>query len=377
MIFLWESFAPHHDDRCEACASHFSARYDVYGLEIATYDANYRWYVGKDNGKFRKLTLFPGEVRQEIGTLRCATRIVTSALRMGSRYVFLCNYESPAIFLSAIILRLLRRRVIIMQDSKFDDKQRHLPMEILKSILYRPYHAALAAGPRTKSYLRFLRFPENRVFVGYDTVSVDRLQRHAGSAPAPAGIPHANRHFTVVARLVPKKNLTLALDAYAEYLAAKEQESAPSPPRALHICGSGELEPALREQARQLGLEQVHFHGYMNQQEVARILASTLTLILPSVEEQHGLVINEALAMGVPVLVSDNCGARDLLVRSGVNGYVFEADNISGLAHFMNLLDRDATEWARLSQGTHRFLPVADTSFFVASVERALAYFSD
>jgi glycosyltransferase involved in cell wall biosynthesis len=208
-------------------------------------------------------------------------------------------------------------------------------------------------------------------------VSVDRLQRHAGSAPAPAGAPHASRHFTVIARFVAKKNLTLALDAYAEYLAAEGQKNASSPPRALHLCGSGELEPVLRQQARRLGLEQVHFHGYMNQQEVARILASTLALILPSVEEQHGLVINEALAMGVPVLVSDNCGARDLLVRSGINGYVFEADNISGLAHFMSLLGRDAAEWTRLSQGTHRFLPVADTGFFVASVERALAYFSD
>jgi glycosyltransferase involved in cell wall biosynthesis len=109
---------------------------------------------------------------------------------------------------------------------------------------------------------------------------------------------------------------------------------------------------------------------------VARILASTLALILPSVEEQHGLVVNEALAMGVPVLISDNCGARDLLVRSGINGYIFEPDNASGLAHFMGVLDRDAEEWQRLAQGTRQFLPAVDSGLFVSSVERALTYLS-
>lgn len=376
MMFLWQGFAPHHDDRCAACAVHFSARYDVYGVEITPCDADYGRDVGRDNLPFTRLTLFPGESWQDVGTLRCTARIVATALRLRSRYVFMCNYEAPTIFLSAVVLRLLRRRLIVMQDSKFDDKQRRLGREIAKSILYRPYQAALVAGSRAKAYLQFLRFPEDRIFVGYDTVSVDRLRKLARSEPAPAGAPHASRHFTVVARLIPKKNLPLALDAYAEYRAAREHDEIPSPPRELHFCGSGELEPALREQARRLGLDHVHFHGHVGAKGIACILASTLALVLPSVEEQHGLVVNEALAMGVPVLVSDNCGARDLLVRSGVNGYIFEPDNAHGLAHFMSILDRDADEWRRLSHGTREFLPAVDSGLFVASVERVLDYFS-
>lgn len=371
IAFLWESFAPHHVDRCLACAEHFGSDVGVYGLEVATYDLNYQWRSGSDGHGFHKLTLFPGEVRQKIGTLRCALRIVTTALRTKSRHIFLCNYESPAVFLSAITLRLLGRRLIIMQDSKFDDKQRHLGKELLKAILYSPYHAALAAGGRTKAYLRFFGFPEERVFIGYDTVSVERVRRLAQAEPAPGGVPHADRHFTVVARFIPKKNLTLALDAYATYRA-----QCTGRPRELHLCGSGELEPALREKANRLRLDGVHFQGYMPEEAVARTLASTLALILPSTEEQHGLVINEALAMGVPVLLSDNCGARDLLVRCGLNGYVFEPDNALGLAHFMGLLDRDEAEWTRLANGTRRFTPAADSGLFVAAVERAITHLS-
>lgn len=369
IAFVWESFAFHHLERCAACAAQFAGHRDVYGLELATYNSNYEWRKGSDATGLKKITLFPGEVRQEVGTLRCARRIVASCLRIDARHVFLCNYKSPAIFLSAIALRLLGRRVVIMQDAKFDDKQRHLGLELFKSLLYSPYHAALAAGQRTQAYLRFLGFPDDRIFIGYDTISIERVRRMAEVEPAPQGMPHAERHFTVIARFIAKKNLALALDAYAAYLADRSRRR---PARALHLVGSGELEPALRKQAEELRLEHVHFRGYLNEAAVARLLGSTLALILPSTEEQHGLVVNEALAMGVPVLLTDNCGARDLLVRSGVNGYVFEADNAAGLAHFMSLLDRDEAEWTRVSLGTRRFLPAADTALFVRAVERAL-----
>jgi len=82
------------------------------------------------------------------------------------------------------------------------------------------------------------------------------------------------------------------------------------------------------------------------------------------------------LAMGVPVLVSDNCGARDLLVRSGVNGFVFEPDNAAGLAHFMAIVDEDIDEWTRLASGARQFQHAADTTLFVDAVEQVLARFA-
>jgi len=371
MVFLWESFGPHHVDRCEACAAHFAGRYQVFGVEIATFDANYQWRGSIGSEGFSKVTLFPGVVSQKIGAVRCFFRIVGTCLRLRAKYLFFCNYNLPAVFFSALLLRLLGRRLVTMQDSKFDDKPRYLFKEIVKSMLYAPYQAALAAGARSKAYLTFLGLPEDRVIVGYDTVSLERVRALAGTLPAPHGVPHADRHFTIVARFVPKKNLSLALDAYAAYVARN-----PDAPRDLHLCGSGELEAELRQQAERLNLKGVHFRGYLQEHEIARVLGSTLALILPSVEEQHGLVINEALAMGVPVLVSDNCGARDLLVRSGVNGFVFEPDNAAGLAHFMAIVDEDIDEWTRLASGARQFQHAADTTLFVDAVEQVLARFA-
>ena len=116
----------------------------------------------------------------------------------------------------------------------------------------------------------------------------------------------------------------MAIDAYTRY--AKMLGAGA---RDLYICGSGECEEVLRRQAESLG-DKIKFCGFVQTPEVARILGSTLALILPSTEEQWGLVINEAVAMSLPILCSMNVGARDLLVRSGVNGYIYEPDNPAG-----------------------------------------------
>jgi glycosyltransferase involved in cell wall biosynthesis len=236
--------------------------------------------------------------------------------------------------------------------------------------MYLPYNGALAGSRRTASYLEFLGVPKKRIFTGYDTVSVMRIRELADAPPAPDGVPHAKRHFTVIARFVPKKNLSMALEAYALYLAAR-----PNGSRELHFCGSGELEAELRARVAALGLTGVKFLGFLQERGIANELAGSLALILPSVEEQYGLVVNEAIAMGVPLLLSDNCGARDVLLRSGINGYIVEPDNPAGLAHYMAFLDRDRSEWERLSRNCRDFVPLADAPRFAEAVERVLASF--
>ncbi|MFX5785125.1 glycosyltransferase, partial [Acinetobacter baumannii] len=85
------------------------------------------------------------------------------------------------------------------------------------------------------------------------------------------------------ARLVPKKNLTMALEAYALYHRNAEQ------PRELHLCGSGPLEQQLVAQAAALGIsESVCFRGWLQERDTCLTLATTLALLLPSVEEQFG-----------------------------------------------------------------------------------------
>jgi len=363
IVFVWDNFGPMHVDRCEAVAEHFTSRRAVIGIELSAVSDVYQWTPSKIVG-FRKITLFP-ELSFERSTLwRCFNRLLKTCLSQSRADYFFCHYERPEIYLTAVILRLLGRRVFVMNDSKLDDKPRMIWREMAKSIAFWPYCGALVSGKRAKEYMEFLHFAESRTVSGYDTLSLRRIRALAETDPAPGGWPFETRHFTVVARMVPKKNIPIVLEAYAIYATSVAN------PRPLHLCGSGELEAALRKQVVNLNLQGlIIFRGFIQSEEIAKTLAQTLVLILMSVEEQFGLAVIEAHAMGVPVIFSAACGARDELLRTAVNGFLVEADNPAGLAYFMRLIATNEVLWRRLAQGALQAAPRGDVSRFVDAVE--------
>lgn len=364
IVFVWDVIGPYHADRVAALAASLGGVCRVIGIELAARTDVYAWEPVEPGGRFEKITAIPGATVESLATPRRFRGLWRACRRARAGYLFLCHFERPETFLLALLLRASGRRVFVMQSSKFDDKPRSLWRELFKKILYRPYCGAIVGGARTRDYLRFMGCPERRLAEGYNTVSIERVRALAGAPPAPGGAPFADRHFTAVARFVAKKNLFLLLEAFELY-----RKRAGEGARRLVLCGDGPLMAELRADAARRGLDPlVSFPGFLQAEGVARVLASSLALVLPSTEEQWGLVVNEALAMGVPALVSDNVGARDTLLRTAVNGYVFKPDNAEGLARLMERLGSDEDEWRRLAEGASRFAPLGDVARFVAGV---------
>jgi L-malate glycosyltransferase len=362
LVFVWENYGNMHVDRCAAVAKTFSGRRKVIGIELGGYSDTYNWNSSSPLN-FKKITLFPANAPATISQIYLFIRLLWACISLGRADFFFCHYEHPVILLTAAILRICRRRVYIMNDSKFDDKPRHLYRELLKPFFFLPYNGALVSGRRAKDYLEFLRFPTNKILVGYDSVSIERIRCEALVPPAPEGVAFKERHFVVIARLVPKKNLYTVLEAYANYTGQSEA------PRQLHICGTGPLMLELQARAASLGIaEWVVFHGHLPPSDIAKILANTLALLLISTEEQFGLVVPEALALGVPVIVSQNCGARDDLVRAGVNGFLVEPDNVIGIAFFMRQIAEDIELWKKLAINARETASKGDVKNFVNSV---------
>lgn len=367
LVFLWDNFGPLHVDRCEAVAVKFEGVYLVVGIELAGQSKVYDWVPAR-GAHFSKITVTVDRSIEEVKFYERFYKTLRVCLSMGSdAQYFLCHYQDPAIFFVSAILRVLGRRVFTIGCSKFDDYERNLRREVLKSIYYWPYNGAIASGTRSRDYVRFLGLPVSRIESSYNTVSLQRIRDLAGAPPAPDGISFGQRHFTIVARLVPKKNLSIALKAMAHYVT---QTAAPRP---LHIFGTGPLEPELREQARLDGISHlVHFEGFVQTAGISEAYGRTLALLLPSKEEQFGNVVPEAMAMGLPIVLSENCGARDQLVRSGLNGFVVEPDNPIGLAYFMQLLSEDEALWRRMCKSSQEFAKRADSERFAESVERLI-----
>jgi glycosyltransferase involved in cell wall biosynthesis len=364
IVFVWENFGPGHADRCEAVADALGNKGSVIGLELFGSSSTYQW-ESETRPNFQKITVFKNAVVEDKNAfVRFWGTLKQCLPHLGATF-FLCHYEYTATLMLAVVLRCLGQKVMVMNDSKFDDYPRQLSRELLKSVFYLPYQGGLASGIRSIDYLRFLGLPEKKLTGNYNSLSLSRIRRLAGleNIDAITKSPFLERHFTIVARLVSKKNLFIALESYAEYCASTAS------PRKLHMAGSGPLESELKAHAHALGVDGlIVWHGFIQTDGVMQLLKSTLALLLLSTEEQFGNVIIEAHALGVPCIVSTNPGARDQLIRTGVNGFVVEPDNTAGTAFFMRLLSEDLDLWSKFSTQALATAHYGDTSNFAEAV---------
>jgi glycosyltransferase involved in cell wall biosynthesis len=358
IALAWDNYGPYHFDRLRALRSKIGD--DAIGIQFHKSSDTYVW--GNIDGGLDIFTLADGASQRPSG-LQCAVRLIRLILSQRIDCLFTCHYERPWVFISALTLRMAGVHVFIMNDSKFDDYDRSIWREILKRMYHIPYRGGLAAGIRSKDYMRFLGVRPDSIELGYDSVSVDRLRTLAAVEPAPGGRPHDGRHFVIIARWVAKKNIITALQAYALYAGKVET------PRPLVLCGYGELEGQIRRAIADLGLgELVDIRGAVDARGVCEVLANALALLLPSTEEQFGLVVVEAQALGVPVIVSQNCGACDEIVRTGVNGFLVEPNNVAGYAFYMQLLHENEAIWKALSSASGHYAELGDVERFANGV---------
>ena len=105
------------------------------------------------------------------------------------------------------------------------------------------------------------------------------------------------------------------------------------PKATLTIVGDGSYRDSLVVRTRKLGLQDaVVFVGSKDIAAISALLMRSVALVLPSRQEPWGLVVNESLSYGCPVVVSSVCGCVPELVIEGVTGFTFEAGNVAALA---------------------------------------------
>lgn len=358
IAFAWESLGPSHLDRVDAVAA---AGAEVAAIEFSSKSRDYQW-EREEPARARCIML--GNPAERLGPVRLGWRLFRAIRAFGARAAFLCHYHEGAVFLAALLLRLTGCRVYAMIDSKFDDYPRVLWREAGKALLLAPYHGALVGSRRSAEYMRFLGFRRRPVIGGFDALDLARIRRAVPALPDPV---HASRDFLIVARLVPKKNLSFALRAYAAW--ARQAAH----PRKLRIVGHGAEEAGLRALAAELGIaDRVILTGWADSAQVYAAMRAALCLVLPSTEEQFGLVVTEALALGLPVLVSANAGAVDELIDNGVSGWIIDPYRPAALVAAMALLDRDAAVWSAARAAAEAAAERGDVRHFVAGVRTLL-----
>ncbi|HEV3063541.1 MAG TPA: glycosyltransferase [Vicinamibacterales bacterium] len=220
--------------------------------------------------------------------------------------------------------------------------------------LLRQFDGFLSPGIRVHDYLRSFGVLDDRIFAvphGIDNdmfaAAAARFQRPDDRAVARGQWDIAADAFVplFVGKLVTSKR-PLSLVRAAARLGAGVT---------VVIAGTGALEPDLRKEASRLGVD-VRFVGFLNQTELGKAYAVADCLTLPSdFPETWGLVVNEALACGLPAVVSDAVGCGPDLIRNGETGFTFPLDNVAALAERLGTVrDRKARghDWSPACRAT-------------------------
>lgn len=332
---IFERFGPYHHARLAACAQ----TGDVTGIEIARQDTTYAWaqVAAKEAYPFVRLAddLF-------VGAAEIDRRLQASLDDLRPDVVAIPGW-APHYAHSAIVWAMRNAaRVVVTSDSNRFDARRNPLLERSKRAILSHASAGFAAGQDARDYLVDLGLDPARIVLGYDVVDNAHFDR-------PDLIPATGRRgFLAIGRFVGRKNFPRLLQAYARY-----RDLRPADPWPLTLAGDGADRAALQTQAAHLGLaDHVSFPGFVDYADLPGLYAAAGAFVLPSMVDQWGLVVNEAMAAGLPVMVSRHCGCARDLVQHNYNGRVFDPHAVEDLALGMYWVSQDTERTCQMGQAS-------------------------
>lgn len=350
----WPRFGPYHLARLRA-THHLLAEkgVELVGLETAGQDATYAWRVEEGETPFRREQVFPGRTFEAIPPGEMHAGMTRALDRLRPDAVAITSYSFPDARAALAWCRRRRRVAVLMTVSRQEDAPRVRWRERFKSLLVRQYDAALVGGTAHRTYLEKLGFPPDRIFFGVN--AVDNAYFRQGAEAARAN-PSAYAHlpgldvrapfFLAVNRFLPIKNLDGLLSAYAAYRART------STPWRLVLLGDGPERPRLEARVRQEKIGGVAFAGFRQIDELPAYYGLAGAFVHPTFKDTWALVVNEAMAAALPVLVATGAGCTRDLVHDGENGYRFDPYDADDLAAKMARLatSADLARMGRRSQ---------------------------
>ena len=245
-------------------------------------------------------------------------------------------------------MRLGRRRglpVLLRGESHLESHPRGRARARLKNLvlrwLFTGVDGFLAIGSLNRSYYRHYGVPDERLFSMPYAVDNEFFRTRAAESRhgraglrTELGLPAGAPVILFASKLVARKRAGDLLFAFERLRAGWT-----GVPPTLVLVGDGPQRPEL--EARAAGGGVVRFAGFRNQSEMPRFYDLCDVFVLPSEHEPWGLVVNEVMNAGRPVLVSDHVGAGADLVVDGENGFVFPTGDVAALARALESVLRD------------------------------------
>lgn len=262
---------------------------------------------------------------------------------------------------SRVLFSSRRSRIGVQAEMRIPEvetKRRRLQSIVYSKILNLRDGTFFGIGQQMRDYYLELGVPSHRIFPF----------AYFSSDVANVGAMYAG-DIIFVGQLVHRKGVDVLLEAFACTNARRE--------RKLTIVGDGRQRERLESLVRDLDLQKdVHFVGVIEQHGITSLMNQASVLVLPSRHDGWGYVVNEALRVGLPVVVSDCCGVAEVIQTSG-GGFVVESGNRHQLAHALDQLLASEAVWRHHSEAAlaahTRISAEAGARYFVQIVRHILS----
>lgn len=340
----YPSFGPQHPPRLRAIVETApNADTRVVAMEMFRRDSDYEWDpVATGDALYVRYTAMDCSSAEGRGRPLWMKRQVWRALDEIAPDVLVVNgYGHRETLASLAWCRKKKCPWVVLNDSVEENVPRVWWKEWLKRRVLRDSRAGFAAGTPQARYLTRLGVPAEAVFhPGSCVVDNDYWRRAADEVradPEPhrtrLGLPE--RYFLSVSRWLDWKNVPFLVRAFARYRAEAGKNAWD-----LVLCGSGPDEANIRTAIRETGASGVHCPGFLQVGDLPAAYGLAGAFVHASSEfECWGLVVNEAMASGLPVLVSSMVGCAEDLVKD--NGFVIDPADEEALAQRMRTISGD------------------------------------
>lgn len=250
------------------------------------------------------------------------------------RLLHLAGWGHP--LLATILCMAMMRNIPVVMESDTPFGQISSPWKrvikrFLYPLLFRIPKQFLPGGTRQAKYLQYFGVEDQRIHIAHMTVDVEAISVYTRRLTAEQkngfrhnnNIPNEGVCILYVGRLEPHKGLFDLFEAFVSLQAEKKDVH-------LLIAGSGSLQNIVEDKVQENPF--FHYLGHLKDKQVWDAYSIADIFILPSLFEPWGLVVNEAMAAGLPVIVTDGTGCVDDLVLDGVTGIIIPAANPRALA---------------------------------------------
>lgn len=324
LVIFTAQVSPYHNARYVAATKYFNEVHVVSSVNAGDFSEFLATSLG--DYTLHRLYVGRGEYTAAAASRELSERVRAVLEQVQPDFIAAAGWTTPENLAALVYGRERNVPIVVMSESQADDAPRSFIREVIKKRIVSKFDAALVGGPPHADYAAALGIPRERIHFGYNAVDNAHFARGGEAARTKdvqlrRDLDLPERYILASARFIKKKNLPNLVLAYSE--ARRRIRDAPD----LVILGDGPERPEVERAISESGVaSHICLPGFRGYDLLPAFYALSEGFVHVSASEQWGLVINEAMASGVPVVVSNRCGATRAVVEHGVSGLVTDTD---------------------------------------------------